>query len=243
MVFKGLLKEIEDKFNKLNEFESDITSDNDEYYIEVSIASAKKAMDVAHDNLFIRRAIRDGYLNMDGTNVYKTNQIEIIEELLNIFNEWDIEVIDSNVGDLFEMSTTAGVPGYLTPNAFGKEAPEKAITAFGMKRTSKTNKNTKNLKESEYKKLMSEMYSILEEGKYNEIKNDPTISPKKKVNYAIAEVYTKLYEIEKIISKNMKLKNEMNVDNRIYWKSTREKLSKLSERLNRVSSYLKNLSA
>jgi len=41
----------------------------------------------------------------------------------------------------------------------------------------------------------------------------------------------------------MKLKNEMNIDNRMYWKSTKEKLSKLSERLNRVSSYLKNLSA
>ena len=129
------------------------------------------------------------------------------------------------------------------PNVFGQEAPESAILSLGMQRVNKVNKNTKPLKESNYKTMMSEMYSILEEGKYNDIKNDPTVSPKKKVNYAIAEVYTKLYEIEKIISRNMKLKNEMNVDNRMYWKSTKEKLSKLSERLNRVSSYLKNLSA
>jgi HD superfamily phosphohydrolase len=112
-----------------------------------------------------------------------------------------------------------------------------------MKRAPKVDKNIKSLEESNYKKLIFEMYDILEEGKYNDIKNDPSVAPKKKVNYAIAEVYTKLYEIENIISKNVKLKTEINMDNRMYWKSTKEKLSKLSERLNRVSNYLKNLSA
>jgi hypothetical protein len=243
MAFKTLLKEIEDKFSEINNIVEDDFEMRDPYYLEVSIRDARKAMDVARDNIFIRRALKDSFLNMDGTTVYRSRGEEVIEELINLFQEFGIEIIDSNVGELAEASTTAGVPGYLTPNAFGHEAPESAITAFGMKKTGKPNKNTKSLKESNYKKMMSEMYSILEEGKYNDIKNDPSVSPKKKVNYAIAEVYTKLYEIEKIIAKNMKLKNEMNVDNRMYWKSTREKLSKLSEKLNRVSSYLKNLSA
>jgi hypothetical protein len=180
---------------------------------------------------------------MDGTTVYRSRGEEVIEELIKLFNEYGIEMIDSNVGELAEASTSGGAGAYLTPYAFGHEAPESAITALGMKKATTPIKNTKPLKESNYKKMMSEMYSILEEGKYNDIKNDPSVSPKKKVNYAIAEVYTKLYEIEKIVTKNMKLKNEMNEDNRMYWKSTREKLSKLSERLNRVSSYLKNLSA
>lgn len=244
MAFKGLLKEIEDKFNEINTpLSEDDFKIEEPFYIEVSVKDAKKAMTAAHDNLFVRRAMRDGYLNMSGSNVYKTSSLEIAEELLEIFNSFGIEIIDANVGELAEMSTTAGVPGYLTPNAFGKEAPEKAITAFGMKRTKPNNKNTKELKESEYKKLVSDLHDIISEGKYSEIKNDPSVSPKKKVNYAIAEVYTKLYEIERIISKNMKLKNEMNIDNRMYWKSTREKLSKLSEKLNRVSNHLKNLSA
>jgi hypothetical protein len=284
MAFKKLLQEIEDKFNEVNNsIEEDFTVE-EPYYLEISIRDAKKALDVAHDNIFIRRALRDSFLNMDGSNVYKSKDENIIEELINIFNEYGIEITDSNVGELAEASTSAGAGGYLTPNAFGheapksvyssygmkkvsnptkntktlkesdagyeelpnvfgQEAPESAILSLGMQRVNKVNKNTKPLKESNYKTMMSEMYSILEEGKYNDIKNDPTVSPKKKVNYAIAEVYTKLYEIEKIISRNMKLKNEMNVDNRMYWKSTKEKLSKLSERLNRVSSYLKNLSA
>jgi hypothetical protein len=243
MAFKTLLKEIEDKFNEINNLDMEETKSAGQYYIEVSVRDARKAMSVAQDDLFIRRAMRDGYLNMNGTNAYTSNDKEIIEELYLIFERYGIEVIDANVGELAEASTSAGAGAYLTPNAFGKEAPESAITAYGMKRASKVNKNTKSIKESDYKTLMSEMYNIIEEGKYSEIKNDPSISPKKKVNYAIAEVYTKLYEIEQIISKNMKLKNEMNVDNRMYWKSTKDKLSKLSERLNRVSGYLKNLSA
>jgi HD superfamily phosphohydrolase len=180
---------------------------------------------------------------MDGSNVYKSNDRTIIEELLHLFKGWDIEVTKTNISELDEASTSGGAGAYLTPNAFGKEAPESAITAYGMKRAPKVDKNIKSLEESNYKKLIFEMYDILEEGKYNDIKNDPSVAPKKKVNYAIAEVYTKLYEIENIISKNVKLKTEINMDNRMYWKSTKEKLSKLSERLNRVSNYLKNLSA
>lgn len=243
MAFKTLLMEIEEKFNEINNIVEDDFEVREPYYAEVSIKDARKAIDVVRDNIFLRRALKDSFLSMDGTNVYRSRGEEVIEALINAFQEYGVEIIDSNVGELAEASTSAGVPGYLTPNAFGHEAPESAITAFGMKKTGKPNKNTKSLKESSYKTMMSEMYDILEEGKYNDIKNDPTVSAKKKVNYAIAEVYTKLYEIEKIISKNMKLKTEMNVDNRMYWKSTKDKLSKLSERLNRVSNYLKNLSA
>jgi hypothetical protein len=243
MAFKTLLKEIEDKFNEINNIVEDDFETQMPYYLEVSIRDARKAMDVARDNIFIRRALKDSFLTMDSTTVYRSRGEEVIEELINLFQEFGIEIIDSNVGELAEASTSGGAGAYLTPYAFGHEAPESAITSLGMKKVGKSNKNTKSLKESNYKKMMSEMYSILEEGRYNDIKNDPSVSPKKKVNYAIAEVYTKLYEIEKIVTKNMKLKNEMNEDNRMYWKSTREKLSKLSERLNRVSSYLKNLSA
>ena len=243
MAFKTLLKEIEDKFNEINNIVEDDFETQMPYYLEVSVRDARKAMDVARDNIFIRRALKDSFLTMDGTTVYRSRGEEVIEELINLFQEFGIEIIDSNVGELAEASTSGGAGAYLTPYAFGHEAPESAITSLGMKKATTPNKNTKSLKESNYKKMMSEMYSILEEGRYNDIKNDPSVSPKKKVNYAIAEVYTKLYEIEKIVTKNMKLKNEMNEDNRMYWKSTKEKLSKLSERLNRVSSYLKNLSA
>jgi len=243
MAFKTLLMEIEEKFTEINNIVEDDFDIQEPYYAEVSIKDARKAIDVVRDNIFLRRALKDSFLSMDGTNVYRSRGEKVIEELINAFQEYGIEIIDTNVGELAEASTSGGAGAYLTPNAFGHEAPESAYSSYGMKKVSNPTKNTKSLKESSYKTMMSEMYDILEEGKYNDIKNDPTVSAKKKVNYAIAEVYTKLYEIEKIISKNMKLKTEMNVDNRMYWKSTKDKLSKLSERLNRVSSYLKNLSA
>lgn len=249
MSFKTLLKEIEDKFNEVNNAVDEDFVVEEPFYLEVSVRDARKAMSVAQDDLFIRRAMRDGYLNMDGSNAYKSKDKNIIENLYEIFESFGIEIIDANVGALAEESGSGGAGAYLTPNAFGHTAPESAVTQAGMKPLKRTHKifvpmtSTKPMKESNYKKMMSEMYQILEEGKYNDIKNDPAVSPKKKVNYAIAEVYTKLYEIEQIITRNMKLKNELNQDNRMYWKSTKDKLIKLSERLNRVSSYLKTLGA
>jgi|LakMenE18May11ns_1017448.scaffolds.fasta_scaffold9929362_3 hypothetical protein len=244
MAFKRLLQEIEDKFNEINNFSEEPESNDTVYFIEVAVRDARKALETAQAELpGYRGYINNETLWMDGSNVYNSFNKSIIENLYEIFKEWGIDVNNTNIVELEEASTSGGAGAYLTPNAFGHEAPESAITAYGMKKVGAPNKNTKSLKESNYKTMMSEMYSILEEGKYNDIKNNPAVSPKKKVNYAIAEVYTKLYEIEKIISRNMKLKNEMNIDNRMYWKSTKEKLSKLSERLNRVSSYLKNLSA
>jgi len=63
--------------------------------------------------------------------------------------------------ELDEMSTTAGVPGYDSPMAFGK-ADDDTIEADGWKKTPKTNKFFKRMesKTSDYKKMMSEMYGV-----------------------------------------------------------------------------------
>jgi hypothetical protein len=155
MAFKTLLQEIEDKFNEVNLYDIEDIDDGGKYYVEVSVRDARKAATAAQDDLFIRRAMRDNILNMDGSNVYKSNQNNIIEELLELFRRWNIEVIDSNMEDLDEESNSSGAGAYLTPNAFGHEAPEKAITAFGMKRTKTSNTNTKALQESAYKRIMN----------------------------------------------------------------------------------------
>jgi len=247
MAFKTLLKEIEDKFNEINQLDEFATSDM--YYTSIPAGSKTNALNAIKSNELLKLLVLNKELlyRLDMNKIIFESKNKMAIELLNSeLHDNVIKIINSNVKNvpsMTEASTSAGAGPYETPNAFGHEAPESAVTALGMKKATTPIRNTKPLKESDYKKMMSEMYSILEEGKYNDIKNDPNVPANKKVNYAIAEVYTKLYEIEKIIAKNMKLKNEMNVDNRMYWKSTREKLSKLSERLNRVSSYLKNLSA
>jgi hypothetical protein len=59
-----------------------------------------------------------------------------------------------------EMSTTAAVPGYDTPNAFGN-ADEDTIEADGWKKAPKTNRIFKPMEgTSTFKKLMANMYNI-----------------------------------------------------------------------------------
>ena len=45
------------------------------------------------------------------------------------------------------------------------------------------------------------------------------------------EVRDKLNELSKLIDMNVKLKNELNVDSRSYWKNTHKAMTKISERL------------
>jgi hypothetical protein len=63
--------------------------------------------------------------------------------------------------ELEEISTTAGVPGFDSPYAFGK-VDDDTIEADGWKKTPKTNKFFKRMesKSYDYKKMMSEMYGI-----------------------------------------------------------------------------------
>ena len=45
------------------------------------------------------------------------------------------------------------------------------------------------------------------------------------------EIRNTLSELNKMIDMNVRLKNELNVDSRSYWKNTHKALSKISERL------------
>ena len=88
--------------------------------------------------------------------------------------------------------------------------------------------------ESVYKQVMSEI-------NYREYKKDDSMSAKQKVNTSIKEVNRKLYEIERIIHQNNKLKTEMGITSESYWKSTRAKFGKISERMVRVGHAMRNL--
>ena len=69
------------------------------------------------------------------------------------------------------------------------------------------------------------------EGRYHEFRNDDTKTPKQKIGMAMRETRDSLTELERIVKMNVKLKNELNVDSRSYWKNTHKALSKISERL------------
>jgi len=156
--------------------------------------------------------------------------------------------LDDSQEELEEMSVTGNLDGGegppKTPFAFGKgrnmdKKKTKDIstssTGFTMVDENQPKKIFKgNIGESTYKKVMSEL-------NYRDYKKDESMSAQKKVNTSIKEVNRKLYEIERIIHQNNKLKTEMGVTNGNYWKSTQAKFGKISERMVRIGSAIRKL--
>lgn len=166
---------------------------------------------------------------------------------LNESSEWtdNSKLVDDEQDDfpledeLDEISTSAGAGGYETPNAFG-ELGDDTIEMLGYKKVKKVKKESK-VHESEFMKLSKALH--INEIAYNTYKKDPTSSPTTKINQSITEINKRLREIEKVVNHNVRLKQEMGVNNGQYWKSSRENLTKISERLLRVSRQLKELAS
>jgi HD superfamily phosphohydrolase len=165
---------------------------------------------------------------MSYLDTFKKFRLTESAEAENIFKEDELD----------EMSTSAGAGAYDTPNAFG-ELGDDTIEMLGYKKVKKVKKEA--VEESDFKKLSKEMF--INEIAYNEYKKDPIASPKQKINTSINYINKGLKEIEKVVNHNVRLKQEMGVDNGIYWKSSRENLTKISERLLRVSKQLKELAS
>ena len=140
-----------------------------------------------------------------------------------------------------EISTSAGAGPYETPYAFG-QVDDDTIEMLGYKKVKKVKRESKvNVDESEFVRLSKALY--LNEISYNDYRKDPIASPKQKINQSINYINKGLMEIEKVVKHNVRLKQEMGIDNNIYWKSSRENLTKISERLLRVSQQLKELAS
>ena len=73
------------------------------------------------------------------------------------------------------------------------------------------------------------------EGRYHAWRNDDSMTPKQKIGMAMRETRDNLTELERVVRYNVKLKNELKVDSRDYWKTTHKALSKISERLVRLA--------
>ena len=112
----------------------------------------------------------------------------------------------------------------VTGNIDGGEGPPKTPYAFQSKR--------KKDKEKENKiATNSTGYKKISEGKYHDYRNDGTLTSKQKIGRSMREVRDSLNGLEKLVKMNVRLKNELNVDSRSYWKNTHKALHKISERL------------
>jgi len=143
---------------------------------------------------------------------------------------------------LDEMNTTAGVPGYQTPNAFAKseedfeEHNKESAEVYGYKLVPK--KSKKNY-ESVYRQAMG----VINEGTYNDFRKDETRSSNRKINDSIKNINRTIYEVERVVEHALKLKTEMNVDQRTLWGESMARLRKISERINRITKKINELGA
>ena len=114
--------------------------------------------------------------------------------------------------ELAEATTTGNIAGYETPHAF-TGGPGK-----GKKKKKEISTN-------------STGYNVVKEGKYHDYRNDDTLTPKQKIGRSMREVRDNLLNLEGLVKMNIRLKKELNVDSRSYWKNKHKALNKISERL------------
>ena len=82
---------------------------------------------------------------------------------------------------------------------------------------------------------------MIGEGRYHDWRNDESLTPKQKIGQSVKEIRDSLNELDKRIKMNLKLKTELNVDSRDYWRNTHKALTKISERLVKMANKVGNL--
>ena len=133
--------------------------------------------------------------------------------------------------ELDEANSTASVGGqYNTPHAFAgsnKKGKKKGKAGYEGGHTEPTDGTGHFIADDP--KLRKE--SVVNEGRYHAWRNDESLTPKQKIGMAMRETRDSLKELERVVRYNVKLKNELKVDSRDYWKNTHKALNKISERL------------
>ena len=140
--------------------------------------------------------------------------------------------------ELNEASVTANIDGGegppKTPYAFRKKKDEEDESGFQDGHVNpETGTTYEKVKKHEHNVfgVKTKKYKPLGEGRYHDFRNDDTKTPKQKIGMAMRETRDSLTELERIVKMNVKLKTELNIDSRSYWKNTHKALSKISERL------------
>ena len=82
---------------------------------------------------------------------------------------------------------------------------------------------------------------MLGEGRYHDWRNDESLTPKQKVGKSVREIRDALNELDKTVKMNLKLKTELNMSSKDYWKNTHKALTKISERLVKMANKVGNL--
>ena len=163
------------------------------------------------------------------------------------------EYIKTLVRELLdEESTTAGVPGYLTPMAFSKKGQKsngaiEAAKSQGMKLVKKPTTS----KVVDYKKIFEMNESIktiieqelLKEATYKQFKSEVKHRTKaEQLHKAMREVKRKINEIDRIVDYTQRMKQELSEgDGVAYWGRTEKAVAQIAEMVNHLTNKINNL--
>jgi len=154
-------------------------------------------------------------------------------------------------GEVQETSVTDMVAGYDTPKAFAAskesfdEKTKENAEQLGFKVVPKTKRRQSISfddlvkQESTYKIAMK----TLHEASYKDYKRDKTRTTSEKINHSIKELNQALLQVERAVGHALRLKTEMAVDQRTFWRSSQSRLTKIGEKLNRIGKKINELGA
>ena len=125
-----------------------------------------------------------------------------------------------------EMSVTANVAGYNTPNAFkktdGTDEDETTDDSF----VDRINQSTG--------------YKRVNENRFQQLRKEDS-TPNQKIGVGLRNVRKQLSEIEKFIEWYSKIKTESGLEKAGYWKITHRNLNGIKERLNKITEKIHSL--
>jgi len=157
----------------------------------------------------------------------------LLEQLEDKFEE--VESIAED--EIEEANVTGNMDGGAgpakTPHTFGDGKSEPSgnhIEVLGYKKTKPSNMHTKRLQELE-RNLENQILEI----SYKDYKKDDTRKDYQKINDSIIKINRMVFEMEKLVNLNIKLKQESSVSNAKYWESTKKNFGKISKRMLRIS--------
>ena len=134
--------------------------------------------------------------------------------------------IEQEEMELDEMSVTANVAGYNTPNAFkktdGKDEDETTDNSF----VDIINKSTG--------------YTRVNENRWVNLKKEDS-TPNQKIGVGLRNVRKQLSEIEKFVEWYSRIKTENGLEKSGYWKRTNRNLNAIKERLNKITEKIHSL--
>jgi len=235
---KSLLKQIESKFQNLQEQDQD--GDKDQDFADVQIArmvasgmSKEDAIKKVKSKNYNEEAKPD-FLDLDGDN----DKEEPMKQAAAQANEATIEVPQEKLAQVKAQADDDDTikvvdEQNVTANLDGGAGPPKTPYAFGKKKRKYTYASVSEAMDQKYA-AMIESYSRFATG-------NPKSTPSQTVNGTIKEVAKKLQEIEQLVKYTSRLKNESGIAGSTYGKSTHNALKRISERLLKISERVRSL--